>query len=209
MHPSATCLQQPCRNRRRAQRRRATALAALLLAAGVATASPASLANGPGQASAAGSAALPADQALAQARERLARGEAATALQQLEQALKLEPANAQLLFLQGVVLMELGRDPLALAVFEQLHQRYPELPEPLNNIGLLQARAGRLEGARQALLEALRADPQHRAARSNLGQVYLMLAVQAWETASRAGAPDPALLQRLEAARALLVQTGR
>lgn len=149
------------------------------------------------------------DGALAQARERLARGDAAAALQRVEQALQQEPANAQLQFLHGVVLMDLGRDTLALAIFEQLHQRYPELPEPLNNIGLLQARAGRLESARQALLQALRADPQHRAARSNLGQVYLMLAVQAWEAATAGATPDVSLLRRLEAARALLAQTGR
>jgi Flp pilus assembly protein TadD len=149
------------------------------------------------------------DTSLVQARERLARGEASTALQLIEQALQSEPANAQLLFLQGVALMDLGRDPSALAVFERLHERYPELPEPLNNIGLLQARSGRLESARQSLLQALRADPQHRAARSNLGQVYLMLAVQAWEAATADAAPDAALLRRLEAARALLAQAGR
>ncbi len=142
------------------------------------------------------------------ARERLARGDASGALEQVQQALARQPDNAQLRFLQGVVLMDLGRDSQALAVFRQLNQNYPELPEPLNNIGLLQARGGQLEAARLSLQEALRADPQHRAARANLGQVYMMLAVQAWELAST-GSGDPVLLRRLETARALLAATGR
>lgn len=145
---------------------------------------------------------------LDEARERLARGDNAGALERLQQGLAREPGNAQLRFLQGVTLMDLGRDAQALDVFRQLHQAYPELPEPLNNIGLLQARAGQLEGARQSLQDALRADPQHRAARANLGQVYLMLAVQAWEAAS-AGLPDAAVLRRLEGARALLALPAR
>lgn len=142
------------------------------------------------------------------AREQLARGDATGALERLQQALARQPDNAQLRFAQGVALMDLGRDTQALAVFRQLNQTYPELPEPLNNIGLLLARAGQLEGARQSLQEALRADPQHRAARTNLGQVYLMLAVQAWELAS-AGGGDAALVRKLEAARALLLPPAR
>jgi Flp pilus assembly protein TadD len=145
---------------------------------------------------------------LDEARDRMARGDTAGALQRLQQGLAREPANAQMKFLQGVALMDLGRDAQALEVFRQLNQAYPELPEPLNNIGLLHARAGQLESARQSLQDALRADPQHRAARVNLGQVYLMLAVQAWELAS-AGLPDPTLLRRLEGARAVLALPAR
>ena len=145
---------------------------------------------------------------LDEARERLARGDTVGALERAQQGLVRQPDNAQLRFLEGVALMDLGRDNQALAVFRQLNQSYPELPEPLNNIGLLLARAGQLEGARQSLQDALRADPQHRAARTNLGQVYLMLAVQAWEraTADVSGRAEPALLRRLEGARTLLAQ---
>jgi len=143
-----------------------------------------------------------------QAREMLARGDTQGALARAEQGLAREPDNAQLRFLQGVVLMDLGRDAQALNVFRELNQLYPELPDPLNNIGLLQARAGLLENAQQSLQSALRADPQHRAARANLGYVHLMLAVQAWELAA-ASMPDAALLRRLEGARALLALPAR
>ncbi len=137
-------------------------------------------------------------------RARMARGDLTGALERVDKALAATPENAQLRFLRGVVLMDLGRDPQALEVFRQLSQAYPELPEPLNNIGLLQARGGQLEAARQSLQAALAVDPTHRAARSNLGQVHLMLAVQAWEQVAAAAPPDAMLLRRLEGARALL-----
>ena len=135
----------------------------------------------------------------------LARGEAATALPRLEKAAAAAPRDAQLRFLLGVALMDLQRDEAALAHFSSMAQDYPELPDPYNNIALLQARAGRLEAARQALETALRNDPSHRAARLNLGQVHLMLAVQAWELAAAEGPLDTALLRRLEMVRALLL----
>jgi tetratricopeptide (TPR) repeat protein len=135
----------------------------------------------------------------------LARGEAATALPRLEKASAADPRDVQMRFLLGVALMELQRDDEALAHFSRMVQDYPELPDPYNNIALLHARGGRLEPARQALETALRNDPTHRAARTNLGQVHLLLAVQAWELAAAEGPLDTALLRRLEAVRALLV----
>ena len=73
-----------------------------------------------------------------------------------------------------------------------------------NNIALLQVRAGRLELARQALESALRNDPGHRAARANLGEVHLMLAVQAWQQAASGALLDAQLQRKLDVARALV-----
>lgn len=138
-------------------------------------------------------------------RAMVTRGEAAAALPRIEKAAAANPRDVQLRFLQGVALMDLQRDAEALAHFSRMAHDYPELPDPHNNIALLHARAGRLEQARQALEAALRNDPSHRAARSNLGQVHLMLAVQAWELAAAEGPLDTALLRRLEVVRSLLV----
>jgi Flp pilus assembly protein TadD len=134
----------------------------------------------------------------------IARGDLPAALQRTERAIASHPGDAAMRFLRGVVLMDLQRDDEALAVFTELGQEYPELPDPYNNIALLQVRAGRLEQARQSLETALRNDPGHRTARANLGQVHLMLALQAWEQAARAGPLDPPLQRKLEGARALL-----
>jgi Tfp pilus assembly protein PilF len=89
-------------------------------------------------------------------------------------------------------------------VFTQLTQEYPELPDPYNNVALLQARAGRPDLALQSLQNALRSDPGHRTARANLGRVHLMLAVQAWEQAAAAGPLEAPTQRLLDGARALL-----
>ncbi|MDP2007722.1 MAG: tetratricopeptide repeat protein [Rubrivivax sp.] len=140
----------------------------------------------------------------AEIRALLARGDGAAALARAESATAAQPRDVALRFLHGVVLMDLQRDVDALAHFTAMTQEYPELPDPYNNIALLHVRAGRLEMARQALDAALRNDPNHRTARSNLGELYLMLAAQAWELASATGPVDVALLRRLEGVRALL-----
>ncbi len=133
-----------------------------------------------------------------------AKGDLAGALRAAEAATATDPRDTQARFLRAVVLMDLQRNAEALAAFTQFAQEYPELPEPYNNIALLQVRAGQLELARQALDTALRNDPGHRTARANLGEVHLMLAVQAWEQAVATGPLDPRLLRRLETARALV-----
>ena len=134
----------------------------------------------------------------------VAKGDLAGALRAAEAASQASPRDAQPRFLRAVVLMDMQRSDEALAAFTVLSQEYPELPEPFNNIALLQVRAGRLELARQALETALRNDPGHRAARTNIGEVHLMLAVQAWQQAASAAPLDPRLQRKLDAARALI-----
>jgi Flp pilus assembly protein TadD len=133
-----------------------------------------------------------------------ARGDLAGALRATETAAAQDPRNTQARFLRAVVLMDLQRNTEALDAFTRLAQEFPELPEPYNNIALLHVRGGRLELARQALETALRNDPGHRTARANLGEVHLMLAVQAWEQAATTGPLDTRLMRRLDAARALV-----
>ncbi len=134
----------------------------------------------------------------------IAREDLAGALQRTDQALALAPRDARLRFLKAVVLMDLQRNDEALRDFSALSEEYPELPDPHNNIAVLHVRAGRLAQALQALQSALRNDPGHRTARLNLGQVHLMLAVQAWEQAAAGGSLDPAQRRQLDGARALL-----
>jgi Flp pilus assembly protein TadD len=154
-------------------------------------------------------AAFGADEA-AEIRALITRADLPAALERAERAVAAKPKDASLRFMRAVVLMDMQRDPEALMQFAELSQEYPELPDPYNNIALLLARAGRLNEALQALQAALRNDPGHRTARANLGQVHLMLAVQAWEQASAgAGVQDANLLRRLEGARALLAPPAR
>lgn len=144
-----------------------------------------------------------ADEA-AELRAMVARGERDAAVQRAERAVAANPRDANPRFGMGVLLMDLGRDSAALEAFTRLSEEYPELPDPFNNIALLRARGGDFEGARLALESALRNDPGHRLARANLGQVHLMLAVQAWERLGALGPLDLALQRRLDAVRTLV-----
>lgn len=133
-----------------------------------------------------------------------ARGEGEAALAKARATFDAQPRDAAARFQVGVVLMDLHRDPEALDWFTAMAQDHPELPDPQNNIALLEVRAGRLELARMALERSLRSDPLHRTARANLGRVYLMLAVQAWDRLAEGGALDAPLQRQLEGARVLL-----
>lgn len=131
------------------------------------------------------------------------RGETAQALQRLNQALSLRPGDAPLRFLQGVLLADSGQATQASAVFERMTQEFPDLPEPHNNLAVLQAASGRLDAARQSLETALQLDPAYRAAHQNLGDVYVRLALRAYDSATDASRPEPPLQRKLQLAREL------
>jgi len=65
--------------------------------------------------------------------------------------------------------------------------RYPELPEPWNNLAVLYAARGDIDRAHDALQNALRANPNYPAARANLADIQLMLAKRSYGEASRLG----------------------
>jgi Flp pilus assembly protein TadD len=131
-------------------------------------------------------------------------GDLPAALARVEKARAVDPKNARLRFLHGVILTDLQRDDEAMAIFQRLTQDYPELPEPYNNIALLYARAGQLDKARVALETALRNDPAQTVARQNLGDIYLRLAIQSWETVAKVVPGDLGLQRKLYLARELV-----
>lgn len=131
------------------------------------------------------------------------RGETAAALQRLDAALAAQPGDAALRFLHGVLLAESGQTARASTVFERLTQEFPDLPEPHNNLAVLQAASGLLEAARASLETALQLDPQYRAAHENLGDVYVRLAWRAYARAADASRPDANLQRKLQLARDL------
>jgi tetratricopeptide (TPR) repeat protein len=133
-------------------------------------------------------------------RRLMRQGDLTTALQRAEAAVAAQPQNAELRFLQGLILVDQQSDAAALAVFTRLAQEFPELPEPQNNLAYLHARAGQWEAARVALETALRFTPDQRLMRENLGDVHLQLALQAW---ARAGVPDATVQRKLRLGRDL------
>lgn len=138
--------------------------------------------------------------------ERLFRGgDSTAALARLDQAIAARPGDAPLRFLKGVFLAELKRDADAMAVFQALSEEFPELPEPYNNLAVLHAAQGRIDTARELLEAALRHDPGYRAAHENLGDVYVRLALRAYERAGDAttATANPTLARKLQLARQL------
>jgi Flp pilus assembly protein TadD len=129
--------------------------------------------------------------------ERLYRsGEVEQALRQADAAIALQPRAAQIRFLKGVMLADLKREAEARQVFLALTEDFPELPDPYNNLAVLYAGSGELQNALKALEQALRNDPAHRAARENLGDLHLALAIQAWSAAMAGSKGDDAELRR-------------
>jgi Flp pilus assembly protein TadD len=137
--------------------------------------------------------------------ERLFRGgETAQALARAEAAIRERPRDAALRFTKGVMLSELKRAGEAIQVFESLTEEFPDLPEPYNNLAVLHAGEGRIDRARELLETALRHDPAYLTAQENLGDVYVRLALRAYDRIAASGRADTALERKLRLARELI-----
>ncbi|MDN5842845.1 MAG: tetratricopeptide repeat protein [Alcaligenaceae bacterium] len=96
--------------------------------------------------------------------------------------------DVQLMFLHARALSALGRHDEAIAILHDMTVRYPELPEPWNNLAVEYVRRGELDRAREALKMALVSDPDFAPARANLGYVQMALAAH---NLKKAGQPIP------------------
>lgn len=131
-------------------------------------------------------------------------GELKQALQAVNQALQTRPQDAQWRFLKGTVLTRMERASEALAIFTALTEDFPNLPEPHNNLAVLQAAQGQISQARVSLEAAVRADPKYAVAHENLGDVQLRLALQAYQNALAAGGNSSALTKKMKSLQLIL-----
>jgi Flp pilus assembly protein TadD len=131
-------------------------------------------------------------------------GQTAAAYAKLDALATARPKDPQLRFVRGVLLAQDRRADEAIAVYQQLSEDYPELPEPYNNVAVLYAERGDAQKARASLELALRMHPGYAVAQRNLGDVYLQLAQQAYADAQRSQPADAALTRKADAVRALL-----
>lgn len=107
----------------------------------------------------------------------------AQALVKAEQLLAAKPQDAQARFLKGRVLAEMNRTDEAIGILAKLTEDFPELPEPYNNLAVLYAQQRQYEQAKDALEQALRANPGYAMAHENLGDVYARMAARAYDKA--------------------------
>ena len=111
-------------------------------------------------------------------KQALSTGEPARALELVKEAKSEHPKDVQLVFFEGVIKAQMGDSRAAIAVFEDMAQKYPELPEPHNNLGVLYAAKGDLEKAKSAFERAILTNPAYAAAHKNLADLYAALAKQ-------------------------------
>lgn len=97
--------------------------------------------------------------------------------------------DVQLMFLHARVLTELKRTTEAEAIYQRMTMRFPELPEPWNNLAVIYAQRDEFEQARRALEMAIMINPKYAFAQYNMGDIELNLALKAFLRAAAAGAP--------------------
>ncbi|AHV93932.1 tetratricopeptide repeat protein [Bordetella holmesii] len=102
---------------------------------------------------------------------------------------KIPGTDVQLMFQHARALAALKRPQEAEAIYAEMTTRFPELPEPWNNLAVLYAARGELNQAQDALNMALRADPNYAAARSNLGDIQLMITLRSYRQEAARGVP--------------------
>jgi tetratricopeptide (TPR) repeat protein len=110
-------------------------------------------------------------------------GNQAAALEKVNTYLNANPKDAEALFMKGVILVELGKRDEAIKAFVDLTEKYPNLPEPYNNLAVLYADQGQYDKARKALETAIKTHPSYATAHENLGDIYARLASEAYDKA--------------------------
>jgi len=110
-------------------------------------------------------------------------GQAAAALDRINTYIAANPKNAQALFMKGVLLAEQGRRDEAIRTFTDVTEKFPNLPEPYNNLAVLYADQGQFDKARKALETAIKTHPSYATAHENLGDIYARMASEAYDKA--------------------------
>ncbi len=110
-------------------------------------------------------------------------GQQAAALERINTYLAANPKDAQAMFMKGIILAESGKREDAIKTFTDLTEKYPNLPEPYNNLAVLHADAGQYDKAKKALETAIKTHPSYATAHENLGDIYARMASEAYDKA--------------------------
>jgi tetratricopeptide (TPR) repeat protein len=110
-------------------------------------------------------------------------GQQAAALERINTYLAANPKDAQAMFMKGIILAESGKRDDAIKTFTELTEKYPNLPEPYNNLAVLYADAGQYDKAKKALETAIKTHPSYATAHENLGDIYARMASEAYDKA--------------------------
>lgn len=133
---------------------------------------------------------------LAEAQRSLSRSKFDQALEQVNRYLSSAPKDVQGLFVKAVALSQTGKVEEAMALYGQINEDAPEMPEPYNNLAVLQAQRGQYDQARQTLEMAIRANPSYTVAIENLGDIYAKMALEQYLQAGKLDASNKALKRK-------------
>jgi len=117
-------------------------------------------------------------------------GRYAEALKEIEARIETEKTrkspgvDVQLMFLHARALALVGQLAEAEDIYQKMTVQYPELSETWNNLAAIYVKRGDLDQAKRALEMAIMINPGYGIAQANLGDVYLMMALRAYDKAS-------------------------
>ncbi|HEX4911993.1 MAG TPA: tetratricopeptide repeat protein [Permianibacter sp.] len=140
----------------------------------------------------AGLAVVAAEEDYQRALKLVQQGQIKAAQAPLESYLKSAPQELRGRFLQGVILIQLGKLTEATRLYQDLIEEFPQHPEPFNNLAVLYGMQGQYDKARAVLEMALHTHPSYAVAYENLGDVYSRMASQAYEKALQLDNKKPA-----------------
>jgi len=120
------------------------------------------------------------------------------ALQEVNRRLEGQPDEVESQFLKALLLQQTGDISGAREIFVSLSRRYPQLPAIYNNLAALYTSTGEYELARQSLQSAIANNPDYPVAQANLGDLYVKMAVEAYQQALRLQPGDEASRARLK-----------
>jgi len=112
------------------------------------------------------------------------------AINQREQALASRGGpgtDVQLMFQKARALAQLNRLVEAEDVYREMTVRFPELAEPWNNLAVLYIQQESLDQAALALETAIMNNPAYAAARTNLADLRLLMALEDYQAAAKLG----------------------
>ena len=83
-------------------------------------------------------------------------------------------------FAKGVAHAQANEREEAIAIFTQLIEAHPTLPEPYNNLAVIYADQGNYEKAKKLLERVIKIRPDYATAQENLGDIYIKMAAEAY-----------------------------
>ena len=98
-------------------------------------------------------------------------------------SIEMQPNNPELLFYKGIIETNIGKNDEAINTFRYLTEKFPELPEPFNNLAVLYAEKGQFKLAKEILEQAIKTNPSYLTAHINLGDIFTKMASEAYNKA--------------------------